>query len=146
MSEIHVYPPNPEFAKHAHVKSLDEYQALYNRAKGDPASFWADLARRELDWFQEFETVLEWKAPFAKWFPGGKTNASYNCIDRHLTGARRDKMAILFEGEPGDQRAISYQELHRLVCRLTTVLKNLGLKTGDRAIIYMPMIPELPMA
>jgi acetyl-CoA synthetase len=146
MSEIHVYPPQPEFAKHAHIKSLDEYRALYNRAKSDAPAFWADLAGRELDWFQEFETALEWDVPFAKWFSGGKINASYNCIDRHLTGPRRNKIAILFEGEPGDQRAISYQELHRLVCRLATVLKNLSLKTGDRAIIYMPMIPELPVA
>jgi acetyl-CoA synthetase len=146
MSEIHVYPPQPEFAKRAHIKSLDEYRAMYNRAKSDAPAFWADLARKELDWFQEFETALEWDVPFAKWFSGGKINASYNCIDRHLTGPRRNKIAILFEGEPGDQRAISYQELHRLVCRLATVLKNLGLTTGDRAIIYMPMIPELPVA
>jgi acetyl-CoA synthetase len=146
MSEIQVYPPKPEFAKHAHIKSLDEYRVMYNRAKSDPPAFWADLARKELDWFQEFETALEWNLPFAKWFSGGKINASYNCIDRHLSSPRRNKIAILFEGEPGDQRAISYQELHRLVCRLATVLKNLGLKTGDRAIIYMPMIPELPVA
>jgi acetyl-CoA synthetase len=125
---------------------MDEYHELYERAKKDPSAFWADLARKELAWFKDFDRALEWNEPFAKWFVGGKINASYNCIDRHLDGPRKNKAAIIFEGEPGDQRVITYQELHRLVCRLATVLKTKGLKSGDRAVIYMPMIPELPIA
>jgi acetyl-CoA synthetase len=146
MSETRIFPPSPEFSRHAHIKSMQEYQALYDRAKEDPAAFWGDLARKELSWFDDFTTSLDWQPPFAKWFTGGKINACYNCVDRHLTGARRNKVALLFEGEPGDQRAITYQELHRLVCRLATILKNKGMKTGDKAVIYMPMIPELPIA
>ena len=146
MSEHPIYAPSTEFAAHAHVKSMDEYHELYDRAKRDPAAFWGELAKTQLDWFQPFTQVLEWNVPFAKWFSGGKLNASYNCLDRHLNGPRRTKPAILFEGEPGDQRIISYEELHRLVCRFASVLKGLGYKTGDRAVIYMPMIPELPIA
>ena len=145
MSEIHVYPPSPEFVKRAHVKGIAAYHELYERAKQDPPAFWADIARKELTWFKDFDQALEWEAPFAKWFVGGKINASYNCLDRHLATPRKNKAAIIFEGEPGDQRFITYQELHRLVCRFATVLKNRGLKAGDRAIIYMPMIPELPV-
>ncbi|HEX4230708.1 MAG TPA: acetate--CoA ligase [Bryobacteraceae bacterium] len=146
MSEHHIYAPSAEFAARAHVKSIDEYRALYNRAKQDPATFWGELAQSQLDWFRPFDRALEWSVPFAKWFTGGQINASYNCLDRHLQGPRRTKPAILFEGEPGDQRIITYQELHRLVCRFASVLKGLGYKAGDRAVIYMPMIPELPIA
>ena len=146
MSDTHAYPPSPEFSARAHVKGMDAYKALYEEAKTDPGAFWAKLARQELTWFKDFETPLEWNPPFAKWFVGGKINACFNCLDRHLDGPRKNKVALLFEGEPGDQRAITYQELHRLVCRLATILKNKGLKTGDRAVIYMPMIPELPIA
>jgi acetyl-CoA synthetase len=145
MSEIRTFPPSPEFSSQAHIKSMKEYQALYDKAKEDPAAFWGDLARKELTWFEDFTTSLDWQPPFAKWFSGGKLNACYNCVDRHLSGPRRNKVALLFEGEPGDQRAITYQELHRLVCRLATVFKNKGMKTGDKAVIYMPMIPELPI-
>ena len=146
MSETPVYPPSPEFVQRAQVKGMAAYHELYERAKQDPPAFWADLARKELTWFKDFDQALEWDAPFAKWFVGGKINASYNCLDRHLTTPRKNKAALIFEGEPGDQRLITYQELHRLVCRFATVLKNRGMKTGDRAIIYMPMIPELPVA
>ncbi|MGA8597841.1 MAG: acetate--CoA ligase [Bryobacteraceae bacterium] len=146
MSETPVHRPSPEFSRHAHVASLEQYRGLYEKAKQDPAAFWGDLARKELSWFKDFTTALEWQPPFAKWFAGGKINVCYNCVDRHLAGPRKNKVALLFEGEPGDQRAITYQELHRLVCRLATVLKNQGMRTGDRAIIYMPMIPELPVA
>jgi acetyl-CoA synthetase len=146
MTETPTYRPRTEFSRHAHIKSMEQYQVFYERAKQDPAGFWADLAREELSWFKDFTTALEWQPPFAKWFVGGKINACYNCVDRHLASPRKNKVALLFEGEPGDQRAITYQELHRLVCRLATVLKNRGMKTGDRAIIYMPMIPELPVA
>ncbi|HEY3839877.1 MAG TPA: acetate--CoA ligase [Bryobacteraceae bacterium] len=146
MPEMHKFPPLPEFASRAHVKSLEEYQALYERARSSPSEFWGELAEKELSWFEKWTAVLDWQPPFVRWFAGGKINASYNCLDRHLTTPRKNKVAILFEGEPGDQRMITYQELHRLVCRFGNVLKGRGLKAGDRAIIYMPMIPELPVA
>ena len=146
MSEDRLYPPSPEFAAHAHVKSLAEYRDLCARAARNPSEFWGELAERELHWFHKWSSVLDWQAPDARWFVGGKTNASYNCLDRHLETARKNKVAILWEGEPGDQRMISYQELHRLVCRFANVLKSRGLTTGDRAVIYMPMVPELPIA
>ncbi len=141
-----IFPPPPEFAARAHVKFLDEYRALYDRARTHPSEFWGELATSELSWFEKWTSVFDWQPPFVRWFSGGKINVSYNCLDRHLTTARKNKVAILFEGEPGDQRMITYQELHRLVCRFANVLKGRGLKTGDRAIIYMPMIPELPVA
>src|SRR3954465_1979833 len=146
MSTSNVFPPPPEFVAQANVKGMDSYRELYRRASERPEDFWAELAEKELFWFQKWSHVFEWRPPFAKWFVGGKTNVSSNCIDRHLTTARKNKIAILWEGEPGDQRQISYQELHRLVCRFANVLKGRGLKAGDRAIIYMGMIPELPVA
>src|SRR6185369_3596843 len=97
-------------------------------------------------WFQPFGKVLEWNEPFAKWFVGGQTNASFNCLDAHLTTARRDKKAIIWEGEPGEQRTLTYQQLHAEVCKFANALKNLGLKKGDVASIYMPMVPELAIA
>jgi acetyl-CoA synthetase len=141
-----VYAPAPDFVGQAHVQGMDAYRELYERAKNRPEEFWGELAARELFWFDKWSHVFEWDPPFAKWFVGGKTNASYNCLDRHLATPRRNKVAILWEGEPGDQRLISYYELHRLVCRFANVLKARGWKAGDRAIIYMPMIPELPIA
>ena len=101
---------------------------------------------KNIHWFEKWSSVLEWNSPFAKWFAGGKTNISYNCLDRHLTTPRKNKAAIIWEGEPGEQRVLTYQELHRLVVRFATVLKSRGYKAGDRAILYMPMIPELPIA
>src|SRR5580698_6326053 len=130
-----VYSPSDEFVKHAHVKGLEGYRELYQK-----------LAEKELAWFSKWTNVFEWNPPFAKWFVGGTINVSHNCIDRHLTTHRKNKVAILWEGEPGDQRQISYQELHRLVCRFANVLKGRGLQAGDRAIIYMGMVPELPVA
>src|SRR5579862_3419196 len=146
MANSNVYPPSPEFVRRAHVVGLDAYRALYQKAAENPEQFWGELAEKKLHWFQKWSHVFEWNPPFAKWFVGGKTNASYNCLDRHLTTHRKNKVAILWEGEPGDQRQISYQELHRLVCRFANVLKGRGLKAGDRAIIYMGMVPELPIA
>ena len=146
VSTENVFPPLPEFAKNAHVGSLEAYRELYRQAEESPEKFWGELAMRELFWFEKPSHVLEWNPPFAKWFAGGKTNVSYNCLDRHLTTPRKNKIAILWEGEPGDQRFISYKELHRLVSRFASVLKARGYKTGDRAIVYMPMIPELPIA
>lgn len=140
------YPPSAAVAGRAHVKSMDEYRTLYNRASTDPEKFWSELAKDELSWFQPFSKALAWDPPSAKWFADGTLNACYNCVDRHAPGARKNKPALIWEGEPGDSRVISYAELHRLVSRFANVLKGLGYKSGDRAIIYMPMIPELPVA
>ncbi|HEV3329575.1 MAG TPA: acetate--CoA ligase [Bryobacteraceae bacterium] len=145
MPEQHVYPPSPAFVERAHVKGMEGYRALYQKAAEKPEEFWGELAGNELFWFEKWSHVFEWEPPFAKWFAGGKTNVCFNCVDRHLA-SRKNKTAILWEGEPGDQRHISYEELHRLVCRFANVLKGRGLKAGDRAIIYMGMVPELPIA
>jgi acetyl-CoA synthetase len=141
-----IYAAGQEFVRRANVSAMEAYRALWQHAAERPEEFWGELGAKELDWFKKPSHVFEWDPPFAKWFPDGKLNVSYNCLDRHLTTARKNKIAILWEGEPGDQRMISYQELHRLVCRFANVLKSLGLASGDRAIIYMPMIPELPVA
>src|SRR6185436_12043853 len=125
---------------------MEDYRALYDAAKERPVEFWGGLAERELAWFEKWTDVFTWDPPFARWFVGGKTNVSYNCIDRHLATPRKNKAAIIWEGEPGDVRVITYQELHRLVSRFASVLKSRGYQEGDRAIIYMPMIPELPIA
>jgi acetyl-CoA synthetase len=146
MSDTKIYPPSPEFSSRANVPSMEAYRALCERAKEHPEEFWGELAKTELAWFEEFQHAFEWNPPFVKWFTGGKINASYNCIDRHLNTPRKNKVAILWEGEPGDQRMITYQELHRLVCRFANVLKERGYQAGDRAIVYMPMVPELPIA
>jgi acetyl-CoA synthetase len=141
-----IYEPDPEFVRRAHVQGMEGYRSLYARARQKPEEFWGELAEKELFWFEKWTNVFEWAPPFAKWFAGGKTNASYNCLDRHLATPRRNKVALLWEGEPGDQRMLSYYELHRLVCRFANVLKARGWKAGDRAVLYMPMVPELPVA
>ena len=146
MAETNVYPPSPEFARRAHVPDMESYRELCRKAAETPEEFWGELAERELFWFQKWSHVFEWNPPFVKWFVGGKTNVSYNCLDRHLGTPRKNKAAIIWEGEPGDQRQITYQELHRLVSRFANVLKARGLKAGDRAIVYMGMVPELPVA
>jgi acetyl-CoA synthetase len=147
MSKSAAYAPSPEFVRNANVQGMEGYRAIYERARQDPQTFWGELAEKELDWFQKWDSVLDWSnPPFAKWFSGGKINVSYNCLDRHLKSDRREKAAIVFEGEPGDQRIISYAELHKLVCQFANVLKSRGLKAGDRSIIYMPMIPEAAIA
>jgi acetyl-CoA synthetase len=128
------------------VQSLEEYRRLSEEARQRPEEFWEALAERELEWFERWTQVFEWRPPFVKWFTGGKLNASYNCLDRHLRTATRDKIAILWEGEPGDERKLTYAELHRQVCRFANVLKGLGLNSGDRAVIYMPMVPEAAVA
>lgn len=146
LQEKRLFPPSAEFSQKAHIKSLEEYQQLYDEAKADPQKFWADLAETELDWFQKWDTVLDWQPPFAKWFGGGKINISYNCLDRHLTTWRRNKAALIWEGEPGDSRTLTYAQLHREVCQFANVLKQLGVQKGDRVGIYMPMIPEAAIA
>ncbi|MCL6543833.1 MAG: acetate--CoA ligase [Bryobacteraceae bacterium] len=146
MAEQNLYPPSREFASRAHIQSLDEHRRLCDKARQQPEEFWQELAERELHWFERWTKVFEWNPPFAQWFTGGKLNASYNCLDRHLSGPRKDKPAIVWEGEPGEERIISYAELHRMVCRFANVLKGRGLKAGDRAVIYMPMVPEAAAA
>ena len=140
------HKPPKDFARNATVGSMAAYKKLYDQAARNPEAFWGKLAKQELHWFKPCKKTLDWKAPFAKWFVGGTTNMSYNCLDRHLTTARKNKAAIIWEGEPGDAQVLTYQELHRRVCRFANVLKGLGLRKGSRSIIYMPMIPELPVA
>ncbi len=138
-------PPEP-FRKQALIGSDEEYRKLWNEAKDQPESFWGRQAKEHLDWFTPFEKVLEWEAPHAKWFLGGKINASYNCVDRHMKTWRKNKAAIVWEGEPGDTRVLTFSELHREVCKFANGLKSLGIKPGDRVTIYMPMVPELAIA
>ncbi|WP_071515087.1 acetate--CoA ligase [Geitlerinema sp. PCC 9228] len=146
LSEQRLFHPSEEFSQQAHIKSTEEYQQIYNRAQQDPESFWAELAEKELDWFEKWNQVLDWQPPFAKWFVGGKLNISYNCLDRHLKTWRRNKAALIWEGEPGDSRTYTYAQLHREVCQTANVLKQLGVQKGDRVGIYMPMIPEAAIA
>lgn len=146
LQEKRLFQPPAEFSEKAHIKSLEEYQALYDKAKADPQAFWAELATQELDWFQKWDAVLDWQPPFAKWFVNGKINISYNCLDRHLTTWRKNKAALIWEGEPGDSRTLTYAQLHREVCQMANVIKDLGVEKGDRVGIYMPMIPEAAIA
>ena len=146
LQEKRVFSPSSEFSQAAQIKSLQEYQQIYDQAKANPEKFWEDLAASELHWFQKWDKVLDWQPPFAQWFVGGKINISYNCLDRHLTTWRRNKAALIWEGEPGDSRTLTYAQLHREVCQFANVLKQLGVKKGDRVGIYMPMIPEAAIA
>ena len=142
-----LYHPSDEFASRANVTPGDAHRDLVRRAQSDPEAFWSDLAGSELHWFRTWDQVLDdSNPPFFKWFAGGTTNVSYNCLDRHSQTWRRNRAAIVWEGEPGDQRTLTYLELLRLVQRFASVLKGQGFRAGDRAIIYMPMVPELPVA
>jgi acetyl-CoA synthetase len=143
--ETRSFPPPTAFAEQAHIKSFAEYERIYDEAAENPEEFWAKAAE-SLHWFKKWDTVLEWNEPFAKWFVGGTLNISYNCIDRHLETWRRNKAAIIWEGEPGEIRTITYQQLHTEVCRFANVMKKLGVKKGDRVALYMPLVPELAMA
>jgi acetyl-CoA synthetase len=145
LRENRVFQPPAEFAAGALIGSLEQYEAMYKRSIEDPEAFWAEAAR-ELDWFTAWDKVLEGGMGSAKWFVGGKLNLSHNCVDRHANGARRDKVALLWEGEPGEVRRITYGDLHGMVQRFANVLKNLGIKRGDRVAIYMGMCPELAVA
>jgi acetyl-CoA synthetase len=145
LTEKRSFPPPPEFSKNALIHSKEEYDQLCARADADPEGFWAEIAR-ELHWFQPWDKVLEWDCPWAKWFVGGKINLSYNCLDRHVQSWRKNKAAIIWEGEPGEVRTYTYQQLLAEVCKFSNVLKSLGIKSGDRVAIYMGMCPELPVA
>ncbi len=141
LQEDRTFPPSEEFRKQANMAD----PKVYEEAQRDPEGFWAKLAE-ELHWFEKWDKVLEWDPPYAKWFTGGKINVSYNCIDRHLTSGRRNKAALIWEGEPGDWKVYTYWDLYREVCRFANGLKSLGVKKGDRVTIYLPMVPELPIS
>ncbi len=143
--EARVFPPPESFARSAHIKSMAELESLRAEASTDPEGFWARMAE-ELHWFKQWDTVLRWEAPHAEWFIGGKINISDNCLDRHLATWRRNKAALIWEGEPGDQRTLTYQQLHTEVCRFANVLKHAGVQKGDRVALYMPLIPELAIS
>jgi acetyl-CoA synthetase len=146
LQEKRLFKPSEAFSQAAHIKSLEAYKQIYAKAKADPQQFWAELAETELHWFQKWHTVMDWQPPFAKWFDGGKINITYNCLDRHLTTWRRNKAALIWEGEPGDSRTLTYAQLHREVCQVANALKQLGIQKGDVVGIYMPMIPEAAIA
>jgi acetyl-CoA synthetase len=145
LKESRVFRPPATFSAAAHVRGLAEYETLWKRAADDPEGFWAEQAS-DLHWFRQWDKLLDWNEPFVKWFVGGKINVSYNCLDRHLATARKNKAAIIWEGEPGDTRVLRYQDLHREVCKFANVLKGLGIKPGDRVTIYMPLVPEAAIA
>ncbi len=145
MHEERLFRPPDDFAAKAQIGSLQQYQALWDEAAGDTEAFWGKLAG-ELHWFRPYEKVLEWEEPFARWFVGGQTNVSYNCLDVHLGTWRQNKAALIWEGEPGDSRTLTYLQLHREVCKFANVLKGLGVSAGDVVSIYMPMVPELAIA
>ena len=152
MSDLHsllreerVFHPPADFVARAQIRRMEDYDHLYRRSVDAPEEFWAEVAK-ELHWFEPWQHVLEWKLPWARWFVGGKTNISHNCLDRHLHGSRRHKAALIWEGEPGEVRTLTYAQLHREVCRFANVMKKLGVVPGDRVGIYMPMIPETIVA
>jgi acetyl-CoA synthetase len=145
LKETRVFAPPAGFGETAYVSSADQLELIRSEAERDPQAFWAGIAR-ELHWFSPWEHVLKWDPPFAQWFTGGTTNVCYNCVDRHLTTWRRNKAAIVWEGEPGDSRVLTYADLRREVGRFASVLRGLGVETGDRVGLYLPMIPELAIA
>jgi len=132
LHEQRVFEPPAALAAGARIGSLEEYRAMAEAASADPDRFWGEAARRELHWFEPFHTVLDWRVPpFARWFEGGTTNLSYNCLDRHLAGPTAEKTALIWEGEPGDVRRFSYRELHAEVCKAANALKAMGIGKGD---------------
>ncbi|HEX3106631.1 MAG TPA: AMP-binding protein, partial [Terriglobales bacterium] len=145
LQEQRKFEPSEEFRRNAHIKSAEEYERIYRESVEQPEKFWGRIAS-ELHWFKQWDKVLEWKSPWAKWFVGGQINLSYNCLDRHVQTARKNKAAIIWESEPGEVRTLTYQQLHREVQKFANVMKSLGVKKGDRVAIYMGMTPELPIA
>ena len=145
LSEHRVFECSEDFRSHAHVRGIAEYDRLYAEAETDPEKFWGEIAS-QLHWFKHWDKVLEWNCPWAKWFSGGQINLSYNCLDRHVSTGRRNKAAIIWEGEPGEVQTLTYQQLLIEVCKFANVLKSLGVSKGDRVAIYMGMCPALPIA
>jgi acetyl-CoA synthetase len=145
LHENRVFNPPREFSERAHITSLAQYRQLYRESVDHPDEFWGRVAN-ELHWFRQWDRVCEWNRPFARWFLGGRTNLSFNCLDRHLATARKNKAALVWEGEPGETRTLTYRQLHREVCAFANVLLSLGVKSGDRVAIYMGMVPELAIA
>jgi len=148
MEETRKFPPSREFSEKAHIKSLEEYKKLYERSIKDPEGFWGEQAQN-LEWFKKWDKVLDYSFEgnlYIEWFQGGKINVTINCLDRHLKTWRKNKAALIWEGEPGDSRTYTYQQLHAEVCKFANVLKKKGVKKGERVTIYMPMVPELPIA
>ena len=145
LRESRIFDPPQEFSERAYIQNLEQYEALYKKSIEDPEAFWA-AAANELHWFKPWDKVLEWNLPWAKWFVGGQMNLSYNCLDRHVAGPRRDKTALIWEGEPGEIRRLTYSELLSEVQKLANALKSLGVQKGDRVAIYMGMTPELAVA
>ncbi len=145
LTETRVFECSDEFRSQAHVRGMEEYERLYRQAEADPDQFWAEIAS-ELHWFTPWEKVADWDCPWVKWFSGGKLNLSYNCLDRHVHSSRRNKAAIIWEGEPGEVQTLTYQQLLIEVCKFANVLKSLGVNKGDRVAIYMGMCPALPIA
>ena len=143
--ENRIFKPSAEFSKKARISSMAQYKRMHAESIKTPDKFWAREAS-ELFWQKKWKKVLEWKAPFAKWFVGGSINVAENCVDRHLTNGRKNKAAIIWEGEPGDSRTLTYQQLHHEVCKFANVLKSHGAKPKDRVLIYMPMVPEAAIA
>ncbi|NQT05799.1 MAG: AMP-binding protein, partial [Dehalococcoidia bacterium] len=147
MGEKRSFKPPEEYTESSCFKSMDEYKKLYQRSIEDPEGFWGEMAE-QLDWFKKWDKVVETDFAEGKhqWFIGGKLNVSYNCLDRHVRTWRRNKAALIWEGDIGDTKVMTYQQLYRDVCRFANVLRKLGAKKGDRVSIYLPMIPELPVA
>jgi acetyl-CoA synthetase len=152
LNEVRVFPPPKGFSRLAHIKSLAQYRKLYGESIRSPEKFWSRQAKAELVWFKRWTRTLKWEEPYAKWFVGGQLNVSYNCLDRHLGTARANKAALIWEGEPaapgkpGEERTLTYKQLHHEVCRFANVLKRNGIKPGDRVFIYLPMVPEAAIA
>jgi len=152
LQEERLFPPPRSFSKQARIKSLAQYRRLYRESIASPEKFWGRQAKEELVWFKPWTKVLEWQEPFAKWFVGGQLNVADNCLDRHLNTATANKAALIWEGEsagpdkPGEERTLTYRQLHYEVCRFGNVLKRLGLRPGDRVLIYLPMVPEAAIA
>src|SRR5258707_6239382 len=145
LSEKRVFTPPAVFSSSAHIRSLEELERLRQEAHESPEVFWARMAE-ELDWFKRWDDVLKWEPPHAEWFGGGKINIAHNCLDRHLQTWRKNKAALIWEGEPGEERTLTYQQLHREVCKFANVLLHLGVHRGDVVSIYMPLVPELAIA
>ncbi len=146
LHEERLFPPSADFSQQANIASMSDYQTLYDAAKNDPDKFWADIANQEMHWFKPFDRVVEQNGKDVHWFAGGQTNMSFNCLDAHIAAGNGDRAAIIWEGEPGDQRTLSYAQLHAEVCKFANVLKKLDIGVGDVVSIYMPMTPELAIA